>query len=228
MKPAPADHAHPAHPRGAEPIRGRSIVVIDETVLADDDQAARIIEPLRALGPEMDTFGRMPSEVLVHLHMDPEARARARDVDDAAHPRRRGCAAAAQGRSRGPGVETPLMIVELRQLGGALGEPFEGGGVLVTPGGRVRAPCAAGCFRDPRVRVGGCGGRGAGRRADVAVDQRAQLPQLRRGSLRHARAGYPEDAWLRLATIRSAVDPDGVLIANHRIPRLYEHGEATG
>ena len=42
------------------------------------------------------------------------------------------------------------------------------------------------------------------------------------------RTCYPDDAWLRLATIRSAVDPDGVLVANHRIPRLYEHGEPTG
>ena len=45
-------------------------------------------------GSEMDTSGRMPSEVLVHLHMDPEARAW-HVTSTCCAPRRRGCRSAA-------------------------------------------------------------------------------------------------------------------------------------
>ena len=38
---------------------------------------------------------------------------------------------------------------------------------------------------------------------------------------------YPEETWLRLKGIRSAVDADGTLLANHRVPRLYENGRPT-
>jgi FAD/FMN-containing dehydrogenase len=38
---------------------------------------------------------------------------------------------------------------------------------------------------------------------------------------------FPEETWLRLKAIRSAVDPHGVLVANHRVPRLFENGLRT-
>jgi FAD/FMN-containing dehydrogenase len=215
----------PPIPEVPEPIRGRSIVVIDGAVLADDDQAARIIEPLRALGPEMDTFGRMPSEVLVHLHMDPEepgpghvTSTMLRTLDDAA--------ADALLEAVGPGVETPLMIVELRQLGGAVGRPHEGGGVLSHLEGEFALVCGGMAPTPEFASVVAAAGAQVVERMSPWTNGRSYLNFAEDPT--DVRAGYPEDAWLRLATIRSAVDPDGVLVANHRIPRLYEHGEATG
>ena len=41
------------------------------------------------------------------------------------------------------------------------------------------------------------------------------------------RRSFPEQTWRRLKGIRSAVDPAGLLVANHRIPRLYENGLPT-
>src|SRR4051794_9228781 len=58
----------PPLPEIPEPIRGRSIVIIDGAV--QGDPAA--IEPLRALAPEIDTFAPMPAPALVRLHQDPE------------------------------------------------------------------------------------------------------------------------------------------------------------
>ncbi len=37
----------------------------------------------------------------------------------------------------------------------------------------------------------------------------------------------PRQTWRRLKGVRSAVDPSGVLVANHRVPRLYENGLPT-
>jgi hypothetical protein len=41
------------------------------------------------------------------------------------------------------------------------------------------------------------------------------------------RAAYAAEDWLRLKGIRSAVDPGGVVQANHPVPRLYEDGVPT-
>ena len=42
-------------------LSGRDVVVIDGAVLEDDDRAAEVLAPFRALAPEMDTFGRIPA-----------------------------------------------------------------------------------------------------------------------------------------------------------------------
>ena len=41
------------------------------------------------------------------------------------------------------------------------------------------------------------------------------------------RRSFPAEAWQRLKGIRSAVDPAGLLQANHPVPRLYENGLPT-
>ena len=60
----------PPLPEIPEPIRGRSLVMIDGAVQGDNP--ADVIAPLRALGPEMDTFAMVPAPSLVRLHQDPE------------------------------------------------------------------------------------------------------------------------------------------------------------
>src|SRR6188768_1121661 len=50
------------------PIRGRSIVIIDGAVQGDPE----VLAPLRALGPEIDTFATVPAPALARLHQDPE------------------------------------------------------------------------------------------------------------------------------------------------------------
>ena len=41
------------------------------------------------------------------------------------------------------------------------------------------------------------------------------------------RRSFSEQDWTRLKGIRSAVDPGGVVRANHPVPRLYENGLPT-
>ncbi|SKB07354.1 FAD-binding oxidoreductase [Aeromicrobium choanae] len=214
----------PPIPEMPDFLRGRTIVVIDGAVLADDERAADILAPLRALEPELDTFGRVPSETLVHLHMDPEEPAPGiirstmlRELDDAG-------AEAFLGLF-GPGVETPLMIAELRQLGGALGRPHEGGGVLTHLEGEFALVCG-GMAPTPEL---GSMIASAGERAVAALgpwsNGRSYLNFAEEPT--DTRTAYADEVWLRLAAVRSAVDPDGVFVANHAIPRLYENGRPT-
>ncbi len=62
----------PPIPEIPEPVRGKSFVVVEAIWLGEPAEGDRLLEPLRALGPVMDTMAEMPIEGLSHLHMDPE------------------------------------------------------------------------------------------------------------------------------------------------------------
>lgn len=214
----------PDLPELPEPVRGRSLVVIDGAVLDTDDRAGEILAALRAEAPEMDTFGRVPAKSLVRLHMDPEGHTPV--VSDStmldAFPE---AALDAFLEAAGPGSGTTLLMAELRQLGGALGRPHEGGGVVSHLEGAF-AVFAAAVAPTPEAAAQGQvdADRLTGALASYA-NGRSYLNFAEREV--DTRSGYGADRWTQLKGIKSAVDHQGVIVANHRIPRLWENGRAT-
>jgi FAD/FMN-containing dehydrogenase len=204
-------------------LRGRTVVMVNGAVLADDAEGERMLAGLRALRPELDTFGRQPAASLVRLHMDPEEPSPF--VSDSrmlgSFPE---AALEAFLEQVGADATSSLLMAELRQLGGALGRPHEGGGVLSHLEGDFVA-FAGGIAATPEM--------GAAAHADATRLMSALDPWSNgRHYLNFAesavdpRTAYAESAWTQLAGIRSAVDPHGTFAANHPIPRLYEGGSA--
>lgn len=125
----------------------------------------------------------------------------------------------------GPDATTSLLMAELRRLGGALGRPDEGGGVLdrldaefLTFGGGIAAT--------PEI--------GAQPHADAVQPSEALAPFDNGRQYSNfaenpidARTVFAAEKWTQLTGIRSAVDPHGLFVANHRVPRLYEDGAPT-
>jgi hypothetical protein len=111
----------PPIPDVPEPLRGNSFAVVEAAYLGDEYEGAELIRPLRELGPLIDTFAMIPAPALQQLHMDPpEPVPYAGDgmfLADAPAGAIDAMVAAA-----GPGSNSPLLSVELRQLGGALAE----------------------------------------------------------------------------------------------------------
>jgi len=62
----------PPIPEIPEPIRGQSFVVVQTIWSGEPGEGAPWLEPLRALGPVMDTVMTIPIDELSRLHMDPE------------------------------------------------------------------------------------------------------------------------------------------------------------
>jgi FAD/FMN-containing dehydrogenase len=109
------------------PLRGRAIVMIDGAVTGDP----AVLGPLRALAPEIDTFGPLPAAALARLHQDPEQPVPS--VSESALVRELPAdAIAALLAVAGPGSGSPLLSVELRQGGGALRRAQPGAGALAT------------------------------------------------------------------------------------------------
>jgi FAD/FMN-containing dehydrogenase len=207
----------PPMPELPEFLRGRQLVVIDGAVLADDDRAREILADLRALQPEMDTFARVPASSLVRLHMDPEGPTPGVSASTllAGLPEP---AVESFLALTGPGSGSSLLAAELRQLGGALGRPAEGAGAL---------PMLDGRFILFGVAIAATPELGARGHADARALVDALAPYSSgRDYLNFAEtqvdvsASYSAETWLRLKGVRSAVDPSGVLKANHEVPRL--------
>ena len=120
----------PPLPDVPEPIRDRPLLTLGAACIGSQEEGERMIAPLREIGkPIMDTFAQIPAEGLSRIHMDPEQpvpslghHALLAELPDDAIDGFVGTA--------GPEAGSPLLLAELRQLGGALGRPAEDGGAL--------------------------------------------------------------------------------------------------
>ncbi len=213
----------PPLPDIPEQLRGRQIVVIDGALLGTEDEATEILAPLRELGPEIDTFGTVPAAALVGLHMDPEppmpsigdgVLVDALDAD----------AIAAVVDVAGPGTDSPLVFVELRQLGGALRTRRPGAGALGSLDGSF-ALFALGVPVSPEVA------EAVGNRIDALKQALAPWsrgkPYLNFAEKRVAIGdAIGAEAFARLEGIKAVVDPDGRFRSGHTFAaRTVAEGE---
>ena len=207
----------PPMPEIPEPVRGRNLVVIDGAVLAADAAADAILTPLRALNPEMDTFARVPTAGLVRLHMDPEGPTPAVSATSIL-TELPAAGIDALLAVTGPGSESKLTVMELRQLGGALAVPAESAGAVSHIPGQFVA-FALSIAATPEL------GEFGQRQCHEAIGALAPWANGR-DYLNFAEAttdtslGYDADAWLRLRQVKTDWDPFALFIGNHAIPPL--------
>lgn len=195
-------------------VRGRHLVVIDGAVVADAARGAELISPLRALGPEIDTFETAPAASLARLHLEPEAPT-AVYANSALLEELPASAVEALVATAGPGSGSELLFVEVRQLGGALSRPSPRPGALDRLAGSFLV-----------LGVGVDEGRGW---SAVRDDSDRVLDALRPWTADPVYLPMSDDevdgrrAWSgetgrRLAAIRGRTDPDGLFLAAHPAP----------
>lgn len=196
-------------------LSGRDLVIIDGAVLEDDDSAAEILAPLRALAPEMDTFARIPAAAVLAMHMDPPEPVPAVSdhailgaLDDAAVD-------AFLGRV-GPGTTSGLMFAELRQLGGAFAVPAAGGGALSHVPGEYALFCVA-VAPTPQAAVAGQAAAFSVVRALAAWSRVNLAPTFSDAKVDSSRF-YDGEDWARLCQVRDQYDAGRRFVANHAVP----------
>lgn len=184
-----------------EAFRGRTILMIDGAVLADPQDAQAMLEPLTELRPETCTFAAVPPHTLTRLHMEPEG-----PTPGVSHSSMLTSLPPAGVDAllevAGPDSGTSLLLsAELRQLGGALGRPHPGAGALPQLEGQFALFSGTLAF-DAEAAV----------RGDAEARRTVDALAPWSGGYHLNRA---ED---RLRSIRAAVDPDGLFVANHPVP----------
>jgi FAD binding domain/Berberine and berberine like len=121
----------PPFPEVPEPLRDRPVIAFDGVYVGSEDGGVEVLQPLREVAAPlvMDTWATIPASGLVRLHGDPEQPVPFRG--DGFQVRELTPEAAdAFAEVGGPGSGSPLLMLELRQLGGALAEAPDGGGAL--------------------------------------------------------------------------------------------------
>jgi len=102
-----------------EMVRGSSYAVVEAAHLGTEAEGAALLQPLRDLRPELDTFSIVPPSALGHLHMESE-HPEARLADDGLVGELPAEAIDDLVAVAGPGSGSPLATVELRHASGAL------------------------------------------------------------------------------------------------------------
>lgn len=113
----------PPLPTLPPPLQGAHVVHLRFAHLGGAEEGAALLAPMRAVSPAvMDLVGEMPYAAVDSIHMDPtdpmpmwERGTALRELPAAAVD--------ALLAAAGPGVETPLIMVEVRHLGGAAARP---------------------------------------------------------------------------------------------------------
>ena len=204
----------PPLPEVPEPLRGRAFAVVEAAYLGDAGTGAELTQPLRQLGPELDTFATIPAPALQQLHMDPDQPvpnqgdgAFLSDVPAAAIDTVVALA--------GPDADTPLLSVEIRHLGGALAHPAPGGGaqpkidakyVIFAVGFTPTADLAAAVRAHAQTLKDALGAWHAG--YDYYNFQ--ETPAL-------AGAVLPPASYHRLQQIKARYDPGQAIISTHPV-----------
>jgi FAD/FMN-containing dehydrogenase len=203
----------PPLPELPEPLRGRAFAAVEVVYQGDLAEVNTVMTPLRELSPELETIAEIPVSGLFALHMDPPGPTPARangilleDLPPAAIDALIACA--------GHGSGSPLLSVELRQLGGAIAErPMDAGAVGHLEAGFLMF--AVGITPDAAAE--------AKVNAHVQVVEQALLPWAasihyanfdeRVGGGRHR---FHDRATLeRLRAVKARVDPAGMFTGPH-------------
>ena len=203
----------PDLPEIPDPVRGKSFAVVQAAVLGDEAAGADFLEPLRRLGPAMDTFAMVPPVALSYLAMDPEdplpytsshhlmSELPAEAVDTLIDV-------------GGAGSGSPLVMIELRHLGGALARPEPHDGAYASMNGEYNIFSLGAIMAPEHAPV-----------INEAVDRvAAAMEPWRSGwylnfverQFDMSRV-FDAETWRRLQTVKAQVDPDGVFMGNHEI-----------
>ncbi len=205
----------PPFPEVPEPLRGRSFTVLETIYIGDEAEGAKLIAPLRELGPEIDTVGMVPASALSHLHMDPEHPVPGKGDGMLLQSLPAEAIDAMVDATTGESG-TALISTEVRHLGGAIARPAPDHGALTS----IDAPYimfSVGAAPTPEILAVVEGQVSAVKealtpwRAPYMYMNFAERPIEAKSLYAH------EYTYRRLRTIKANYDPQDIIQSNHPI-----------
>ena len=211
----------PDAPFVPEHVRGGAFAVVMGAFLGEEDEGRRLLEPIRSLGPVMDSFAMVPPSELAELAMDPPDPLPyhlGHQLIDELTPE----AVDALLATAGPGTGSLLAMLQLRHMGGALGRRAPGAGARAMLPGQV-CMMALGVTPDAAMTAAVHATVDAVERA-VEPWRAGDYPNFIERPVDTSRFFDPE-TWERLRAVKAAYDPDDAMRGNHRIPPAGAKGE---
>src|SRR5436190_6105027 len=205
----------PPIPEIPEPFRGRNLVGVEVAFLGDEESGAELVKPLRELGPEFDFCQKMPPDALGYIHMDPEDPVPALSGHQMLNDLPAEAVDAFVG-AAGPDSGSPLLSVEIRQLGGALATQEPDAGALASLGYDF-AMFAVGMVMSPEMGQAVANQCEVMTRAFAPWDAGVKCTNFTEAPT-DPRMCFPPETFERLQQVKLKYDPDDLFRANHPIP----------
>ena len=205
----------PPIPDIPEPFRGRELVFVGAAVLADEQAAADLVQPMRDVAPTyMDIMQTIPASALPMIAGDPpdpvpgigDGLALSELPPDGAE---------ALLALVGPGVATPLLSLELRQLGGVLTQGAADHGATNSTDADF-AVYAIGMPISPEVAEALTGAL-RGLKDGLSRWVEPLTPPTLAESDTSLHSSFADADVQRLAKVKAAFDPDGLILSNHPV-----------
>jgi FAD/FMN-containing dehydrogenase len=199
------------------PLRGRYIVHVRIAYAADDLGAGeRLVAPLRAIGPFIDTVGELAYTAAGSIHNDPVAPGTFEsgttllgELDIAA--------VRAILELAGPHAPVPH-VVELRHLGGRLAHPSAVGNAVGNRDARYALNVVSRLERADITDVRPAHERIFEAIAPWSTGGRALNFMNGQNDAKHVRSAYDPKDYQRLTEIKAVYDPENTFRLNHNIP----------
>ena len=202
-----------------EPIRGQFFVTVRICFVGEPEDGEALIAPLRAVGTRiMDGVGVLPYSEAKLIHNDPTEPGAAWDTTAVLSSFGADAVDALMGVA-GPGVASPLLMVEVRHLGGAMARPPASPSAV---GNRdaafslyALAPAIPGTEEVVSAAMQGLMGALA-----PFGDGRVLLNFLgvANGDASWVRRAFAPEVYRRLAALKAVHDPANLFRLNHNIP----------
>jgi hypothetical protein len=207
----------PPLPDVPEVFRGRELTIVEAFYLGDEAEGRRLLQPLRDLRPEVDTIATMPTDQLIHVHMDPPAPVPGEGdhVMIGEHLTREGIDAFVAAFTSD--AAKPLLMGELRQLGGALARPGDHHGAADTFDGSYTM-FSVGMTPTPEIAAAVAAALPVMRAAMTPYEGGREYLNFAERKGLDAKRFYDDATYERLTTVKAGYDPDDVFRANHPIP----------
>jgi FAD binding domain len=201
----------PPLPELPEAFRGRSFAVVMAAFLGSEADGRALLAPLRGLRPTIDTFAMQPPGGLGELAMDPRDPLPYRSTHALLDSL---SATAIEDIAELAGPGSPLAMVQLRHMGGALARPEPGAGARATLPGEI---CVFGLGVVPEAAAEPAVLSALDRlSASVAGQRVGDYPNFVEDRV-DTRSFFDDVTWQRLRRVKALYDPQDLFRANHRI-----------
>jgi hypothetical protein len=194
----------PPLPEIPEPVRGRSFVILLAAFLGAEADGRELLRPLRALGPELDTYATQPPVGLGELAMDPPDPLPFR-MTHALLDELPSSAIEVVARVAGPG--SALALVEFRHMGGALARHEHGAGARATLPGEI---CLLSLGVEPDASAESAVVAGLGALSAAVEPNRVGVYPNLVDQPSDASVFFDPDTWQRLRRVKALYDPEDV------------------
>jgi FAD/FMN-containing dehydrogenase len=193
-------------------LRARSFVLVEPAFVGSESEGATLVQPLRDLGPEIDTVAMIPASALSTVNMDP--------AFPVPYSGDGGLLTDFPPAAIDALVEvfvgSPLLHAEVRHLGGAAGKGSPEHGVLdaideqfliFTFGLALDPDMATAVEHHVEHLLGALAPWDSGRRYLNFTESRVEPRRI-----------FPEASYDRLCEVKARYDPEGLFLANHSLP----------